>query len=148
MSGAHIQIDFGLQGEDEIQAALGAVVRQGSNLTDVFADFGEHLLISHRERWDRQEAPDGTPWVPLSPKYQATKKKNADKILVLEGYMRDQLTYQVSPNSLQFGSNKIQAASHQFGDPDRGIPAREHLGMTDDDKTMLLEIASEHLLDL
>lgn len=148
MAGAQITIDFDLQGEEEIYAALGAVVRQGGNLTDLFQEFGEHLLISHRERWGRQESPDGTPWAELNPKYQARKKKNQDKILILEGDLLDGLRYQASGEALLFGTDRPYGATHHFGDPNRNIPARPFLGMTDDDKTMLLEIAADHLLEL
>lgn len=119
--------------------------RRGTDLTPVFADFGEHLLMSHDDRFASQQAPDGTPWVPLSPRYQARKPKNADKILILEGLLSGQLSYDSGPDQLLFGSNQVYAATHQFGDAGRGIPARSYFGMTDADEVELIELLRDHL---
>ncbi|MCE9969752.1 phage virion morphogenesis protein, partial [Aeromonas salmonicida] len=29
------------------------------------------MQLSHRDRWDAQESPEGEPWAPLSDKYRA-----------------------------------------------------------------------------
>ncbi|MEJ1384876.1 MAG: phage virion morphogenesis protein, partial [Candidatus Sedimenticola sp. (ex Thyasira tokunagai)] len=92
MAGASIRVDHQISDQAVIDA-LDRLILAGGNLEPAFADYGEHLLISHDERYERQEAPDGTPWEPLNPKYQARKKKNADKILVLDSFMRDLLAY-------------------------------------------------------
>lgn len=111
----------------------------------MFADIGEHLLNSHKARWSSEQAPDGTPWEPLDPEYQARKKKNAGRILLLDGRLKDLLDYQTSADELLFGTNLIYGATHQFGDPKRGIPASPFLGLSESDRQDVLEILNEYL---
>ncbi|MEJ1366302.1 MAG: phage virion morphogenesis protein [Candidatus Sedimenticola sp. (ex Thyasira tokunagai)] len=146
MSGASIRVDYQISDQAVIDA-LDHLVLAGGDMEPAFSGYGEYLLIAHDERYDRQEAPDGTPWEPLNPKYQARKKKNADKILVLEGFMRDLLAYNASATGLEFGTNQIQGATHQFGDPARGIPERPFIGLSPADETELLDTLQEHLAD-
>ena len=110
---AGVTIDIDDRQVLEVLELLGRLDAGARDLTEPFTDFGEHLLNSHRERWARQESPDGTPWAPLDPKYQA--RKNADKILVLEGILRDTLHYEAGPGELLFGTNAPYGAIHQFG---------------------------------
>lgn len=146
MAGASIRVDHHFD-DQAVLDALDRLVLAGSDLEPAFADFGEYLILAHGERFERQQAPDGTPWEPLSPRYQARKKKNPDKILVLEGFMRDLLAYNATASGLEFGTNQVQGASHQFGAPDRGIPERPFLGLGPEDERELLEILQEHLAD-
>lgn len=113
----------------------------------LYADIGEYLDLATRERFELEVAPDGTPWEALDPEYQARKKKRADQILVLDTYLRDQMSYDAQPGSVDFGSSRIYAATHHYGDPDRGIPERPILGISDDDETHILKLAREHLED-
>lgn len=144
MAGASLKADIHID-DREVRQALQRLERSGGNLQAAFADIGEYLLISHRERWEREEAPDGTPWAPLDPKYQARKKKNQDKTLLLEGDLRDLLRYQDSPEGLEFGTDRIYGATHQFGAEERGITARPFLGLTEADHLEILDIIGDHL---
>jgi phage virion morphogenesis protein len=142
MAGASITVDVD---DREVMAMLNRLAHAAGDLKPAFHDIGEYLKISHRERFDRQESPDGQSWAPLDPKYQARKKKNADKILVLEGLLRDLLAYNVKADELEFGTNLVYGATHQFGRPEAGIPARPFLGFSDDDRAEILEILTVHL---
>lgn len=143
MAGAAISIDYEFN-DRKILDALQGLADAGEDMGAVFTDIGEGLLNSHRDRFERQESPDGEPWAPLSPKYRARKKKNADKILVLEGFMRDTLAYNADGSGLELGTNRIQGATMQFGDEDRNIEARPFLGVSADDEAMILDILSDH----
>ena len=128
--------------------ALAELQRKGQNLQPLFADFGESLLLSWRERWDREEDPEGLPWEPLSEKYakrKAKKKPNAG-ILVYDAFMIE-LFYDATDKALEIGHDEEYGATHQFGDEERGIPQREHLGTSDDNEQELLDIAAEWLQD-
>lgn len=142
MAGASLSIHID---DREVSLALQRLERLGGNLQGAFADIGEYLLNSHHERWVRQEAPDGTPWAPLAAKTVKRKKKNKDKTLVLEGNLRDLLRYQAGPEGLEFGTDRIYGATHQFGREEAGIPARPFLGLTDADRVELLDIIGDHL---
>lgn len=125
--------------------ALGELIRRGENLAPALRDVGEHLLNSTHDRFDAEVAPDGTPWAPLSPAYARRKKKNPDKILVLDGYLEDFPAASVDEHSVAIGTNRIYGATHQFGDERRHIPARPFLGLSDADRAEVLSIFGEYL---
>jgi phage virion morphogenesis protein len=141
MAGASIRID-----DREVLEALKRLEQAGGDLTAAFSTIGEKLLRSHRERFNQQRDPEGKPWAPLSPKYRARKKRNQDKTLVLYGYLSSLLRYQVGAGGtrLELGTDRVYGATHQFGDPKRNIPARPYLGLTDDDRRMILEVFNDH----
>lgn len=143
MAGAAIKIDYTIP-DKEIAARLRALVNAGEDLEPAFYDIGESLLNSHHDRWDQQVDAEGNEWAALDPKYQARKKKNADKILMLDGFMHDTLAYNADSHGLELGTNSIQGATHQFGDEDRGILARPFLGISADDEQMILETLHDH----
>lgn len=99
----------------QVLQALRSAVDILQNPQAMFRDMGEYMLIALDARFESQSAPDGTPWQPLSPSYQKRKRKNQNKILVLDGYLKNTLRYQVSDNELAVGSNRVYAAIHQFG---------------------------------
>lgn len=130
-----------------LEDVLAAYTRVGSmhQRRAMFADIGEYLDMATRERFQLEMAPDGTPWEGLDPEYQARKKRQKNRILVLDAYLRDQMSYDAQPGSVEFGTARIYGATHQFGDDDRGIPARPFLGLSDDDEIHILNLAREHL---
>lgn len=142
MAGADISIEID---DREVRLAFDRLISAGGNLEPAFRDIGEYLLVSHRRRFENQVDPDGQPWAPLSEDYQARKRKNRDKVLVFEGELFGQLSYDARGDRLEFGSNRIYAATHQFGAPDRGIPARPFLGLSDDDQREILAIIEDHI---
>jgi phage gpG-like protein len=102
-------------------------------------DIGESLLLSHEDRWDKQVSPDGQAWLPLSETYRKTKPQNKDKILVLYGYLKN-LHYQVNGNGLELGTDKVYAATQQFGDPSD----RPFLGISHDDEDDMIGILEQY----
>lgn len=142
MAGAALEITLD---DRELQAALRALLSRLGNLQPFFADVGETLLNSTRERFQTQTAPDGSPWAALSPRYAARKPRNRDKILTLRGYLRGTLTMLADAESLRVGSPLIYAASHQFGRPEIHLPARPFLGLSDADRDALLDAIADYL---
>jgi len=53
--------------------------------------------------------------------------------------------FRAARDEVQVGSNLIYAATHQFGDPARNIPARPFLGLSTDDRTEILALAQAWL---
>lgn len=143
MAGASelINIDYD---DAAVKQSLKKLLDKLGNLTPVFQDIGESLLISHRERFDRAISPDGIPWAELSPDYQKRKRRNRDKILVLDGWLR-QLHYTASDAELDLGTDRIYGATHQFGDPARNIPARPFLGLDEAERATVLDLLEEWL---
>lgn len=110
MSGATLEFD-----NRKVLDSINAAAEAMGNPEPMLRDMGEYLMIAHDARFASQTAPDGTPWTPLSPRYQRRKKKNQDKILVLDGYLMNTLRYQVGGGELVFGSNRPYAAIQHFG---------------------------------
>ncbi|WP_374439122.1 phage virion morphogenesis protein [Pseudomonas panipatensis] len=110
MAGVTLEYNSG-----RILEAVQSAVDLLQNPVPMFRDMAEYMLLALDVRFESQSAPDGTPWQALSPSYQKRKRKNQDKILVLDGYLRNKLRYQVSENELAVGSNRPYAAIHQFG---------------------------------
>lgn len=155
----------GVNIEFNIQDALDALITIESNLDDtqgLFNHIGEVLLDIHESRFNAQESPDGIPWQSLSPWYRESKPKQKDKILTLDGTLRSTLHWKIEGNTLLFGTNLIYGAIHQFGGtikPVRGnalnvggrpvkqvvIPARPWLGVSAQDKLLLVDVVREHL---
>ena len=131
---------------DEAIDYLRALEERVDNMTPVYRDIGEYMIGSTQDRFSDEESPDGEAWEPLSNNYRRRKKKNVDKILVLDGYMRDLLAYQANSDSMQLGTNRIQGATHQFGDDSRNIPERPFLGFSAEDSDEILQIVHQHLL--
>lgn len=139
MAGAYVKVD-----DREVRAALRRLIAAGGELRQPLGEIGEKLTMSHKERWGKQESPSGKAWAPLSPTYKERKRKNPDKVLVLGGYLRDLLRYQVAPDGkeLVFGTDRIYGATHQFG---RGnIPKREFLGLSEADKAMIVGVLGRY----
>lgn len=151
MAGVNYQVEF--EGLKAVQAKIEQILSQGKTLSPVLADIGEMLLISHFQRWEQQVSPDGEKWQPLSPTYQARKKKLSNMILRLNDHLRDNLTYKVTDTELSFGTPSEYGAIHHFGgSPDMrpanaAIPARPWLGVTEDDQSEILSKLNDWLMD-
>ncbi|TBU75205.1 phage virion morphogenesis protein [Phytopseudomonas daroniae] len=129
MAGATVELE-----SQAVLAAIRAATEALGNPDRMLRDMGEYLMIAHDQRFASQTAPDGTPWQALSPAYQRRKKKNADKILVLDGYLKNTLRYQVEGNELVFGSNRVYAAIQHFGGEIQ-MPARSQQAYFRQDKS-------------
>lgn len=109
----------------------------------LFLAIGEVLRKSTKARFSKQQAPDGSPWAPLSPQYAAYKRKRGygKKILKMRGYLRGIPTVQATDVSVSIGSNRIYAAMHQYGGRTRfgQIPARPYLGISDEDEQKIMD---------
>ena len=90
-----------------------------------------------KERFDKERAPNGKPWAPWSEGYRermAKKGKGGNKILADTGELRRSLHREAKRGSVVVGTAKEYAATHQFGDARRNIPARPFLGINEQDK--------------
>jgi len=143
MAGVRIQIRADTR---RLRQALNRLANAAADPRPALEDIGEALLQSTYNRFGPQEAPDGTPWAPLSPKYQARKPQHKDRILLLSGNLRDNLRWQLlDAHTLAVGTNEIYGATHQLGDTSRNIPARPFLGLSPADESTALDIFRRHL---
>jgi len=143
MAGSFINVD--VLGANQVTTALNKLLKQSDNLEPAFRDIGEYLLESTQQRFIDQQAPDGTPWEPLSPN-TLRHKKRPDRVLTETGTLADTLNYQLGANQLMLGSNMEYAATHQFGREGDGIPARPFLGIAPFEHKEILTILQDHLM--
>lgn len=143
MAGSFVVITH--KGTEDAYSILNQLYEKLSDLSEPLADVGEHLLLSHRDRWNAQESPDGEAWAPLSPAYQARKPKHANEILRLNDDLRDTLKYQADPLALYFGTPLGYGAAQQFGYEDTNLPARPYLGLSQQDADDVTSILSDYL---
>lgn len=75
---------------------------------------------------------DGEEWAPWSERYAARREGRGGSLLLRDGHLDDSIQHFVRHGSdeVVVGSTMVYAATHQFGDPDRGIPARPFLGFS------------------
>lgn len=125
---------------------------------------GEEHLITIQNRFDAETDPYGVRWKPrkeialysrIRVRPRAPKKANLvinnpnRPILFLSGRLRNSIIYQLVDNkTLLVGTNVIYAATHQFGDPSRGIPQRAYLDVNEEDRRKIREIFRNYLASL
>jgi len=132
--------------DKEVKARLKRLAKLAGDISPALAEIGEHLTRSHRQRFADGVDPEGNAWELLAESTLARKKKNADKILIEHGGLMDSLHYNADAHSLEFGTNLIYGATHQFGSEDGDIPARPFLGISEDDQREIVQIIDDHIL--
>ena len=145
--------------DNDVRDALNNLIAATTDMTPVMRNISEQLLISSRQRFVDEEAPDGTAWKPLKESTKQRKKRNKEKILTESGYLQNLVTA-VTRDSAAVGSNRVYANVHQFGAekgefgstaksklpiPWGDIPARPFLGISDDDRVDILETITNYL---
>ena len=100
-----------------------------------------------KERFDKEQTPDGEKWKPLSParvKQRRKRHKRGNmKILQDTGELRRSIHYEAGQRGVRIGSNLKYARTHQFG---RGnIPARPFLGVTPDERKHIRQMLTAYI---
>lgn len=137
--------------DDAWAAQLGADIKAlGEQLGDMepaWRAAGEAIREHVEQRFQTSTAPDGSPWAELDPDY-AERRKPA-KILIQDRTLANSIKTQADPRGIAFGHSVIYGDTHQYGDPDRNIPARPFMpvlpdgSMADGDGTPGGELADE-----
>jgi len=119
-------------------------------------DFTAELLESvgalvesqtRRRIQEEKESPEGEAWEAWSERYAATRH-GGNSLLQGEGDLLDSIQYLAGDDEVEVGSNLVYAATHQYGDPGRGIPARPYLGLSDEDEQEIDELIRDFAGDL
>lgn len=95
-----------------------------------------------------KHGPAGEPWPEWSAAYAETRH-SGQSLLQGAGHLLDSIGYQVmDDSSVLVGSPLVYAASHQFGDSDRGIEARPYLGLEGEDLEGVVAMIEDYLEEL
>lgn len=155
---ARIELDLDTSSAlDGITNLLGRIEQPRPLLMEI----GEDLTESAKERFRDGVAPDGTPWASNSPVtvsiYQGMfASAGGKKPLVGETRrLSSEISWQLDGDrAVMIGSPMPYAAMQQFGGTKSDwphlwgdIPARPFLGVSDQDRTTILDLTSTYLRD-
>ena len=145
----------------EVQAMLQRVSDVLADMSPVMNEIGAYLRDQAEDRFATGKAPDGTPWTPRSAatlkNYERRAKKPGGQaswggVLRYSGQLANSLFHQYGPDWTRIGSPEPYAAMMHFGGTKSqwphlwgDIPARPFLGMSDEDKQGVMDIATEAL---
>jgi phage virion morphogenesis protein len=151
--------------DDAVRNALARLAARLTDMTPVMQEIGEVLMVSTKDRMLAGRSPDGTPFAPRSPatlaRYAAMRPPARPRggPLDLTGTMIGTIFPEAGPTSVRVGSNAIQSAVMHFGQaqgasgrtarggpiPWGDIPARPFLGLSETDRSHILDIVAEAL---
>lgn len=150
--------------DEEVSSGLAALHARLTDMTGVYREIGERLLTSTKGRFGQGVSPAGTAWAPKSPTTIEAYKRRGDRIdfrplFGPSGRLSSEIAYSADQTSVEIGSSLIYAAAMQFGaqkgafsSTSRGspvpwgnIPARPFLGLSDSDRSSILQIVADWL---
>jgi phage virion morphogenesis protein len=141
-----IQIEIA---DDEITTALDGLMAHLGDMTEVMQEIGELLMVSTKERFPTGQAPDGSKWAAKSSNTQGNDRR---PLFGPTGLLSQQIFYEAGPASVELGSNRVYAAMMHFGGSKAAfphlwgdIPARPFIGLSESDRTGILETVEEWL---
>lgn len=145
MTGIVIELDK--KSVDSVLSAIDRLSVASSDLTPVWDDVGAYFESETAQRFQDEQAWDGTPWQPSE-----RAENKGGKTLVDRAHLRDSFTWNADAEGFEFGTNVIYAAIHQKGgkagrNKSVTLPARPMLpdALTNDDETEILNIVNKHL---
>lgn len=150
--------------DEEVTAGLARLAAALADLTPAMKDIGKVLVEATKDRFAAGVDPDGNAWAPKSPVTIDAYRRRGDSVsfLPLTGPSRALKTTihaVAGRDRVEVGSNRIQAAVMQqgaaqgaFGRTPRGgpipwgrIPARPFIGLSDQDRTAIVDLVDEWL---
>jgi len=142
MSGLSLKVTVD---DTQVRAALSSLDAQLDDMTAIFDEVGDMLVLSTLERFERGEDPGGAPWT-----VSQRAERTGGKTLVDSGRLQDSIVHEAGPKHVAIGTNVIYAAIHQFGgQAGRGlaatIPARPYLGVSAEDEAEINRIFSARI---
>lgn len=111
MAGAGITI---IVNDEPAATAINRVIAAGKDLQPLFDDIGASMVISTQHRFETESDPAGKKWAPLA-KSTLRRKKGDARILRFRNRLYGSITHNATPSYLEWGTNVVYAAVHQFG---------------------------------
>lgn len=134
-----------------VLAALHDLANSMLDPSPALSLIGEKLVESTKRRFETTSDPDNNEWAANSPVTVA--KKGFDWALKGEDTLADSIVWQLDGDGLSVGSPMKYAAMQQFGGTKAefpwlwgDIPSRPFLGVSADDRDVVLDILRDYLL--
>ena len=139
MAGVNLTVD-----DHELRDLFQELLRRMDDPRPALREVGEIVYESIQRNFEEGRAPDGTPWEPLAPstaREKASRGRNIDDILIDSRILMGSIHPEVHKDSVEWGTNVVYAAVHQFGADFTvisarrrvRIPARPYLGIRAED---------------
>ncbi|MBR1436950.1 MAG: phage virion morphogenesis protein [Synergistaceae bacterium] len=115
-----MQINIKVEGIKQLQQKLKVTVNKFLNMRQFWSSVGSYVQRQTiRERFNKEQSPDGQKWKPLAPSTIQHRKKRHKKgnmkILQDTGELRRSVTYEADSSFVKVGSKLKYARIHQFG---------------------------------
>lgn len=147
-----MQINIQVEGIRQLQKKLKVTADKLKNMRQFWSSVGLYVQKQTiKERFDKEQSPEGQKWKPLAPATVKRRlkrhKKGNMKILQDTGELRRNISHptalQVGDSYVRFGTKLKYARTHQFG---RGkIPARPFLGVNESEKKHITSMFRQYL---
>lgn len=159
-----MDVKIKVEGLSKLKGNLKKKIDKLQDLTQFFQVVGAYVQRrTIKECFDKEQAPDGSKWQPLSEWRTKERRKRHKsghmKILQDTGELRRSIKYQAAKDHVLIGSNLKYARIHQFGGTIHSkqfrtskkdyshyivkrsvnIPARPYLGITEQDRQYILK---------
>ncbi len=100
------------------------------NTKILFGNLGVLVVSQTRHRIESEKySLIGKTWKAWAEKYAKTRH-GRQSLLIAEGDLLQSISFNVSGNSVEVGSPLAYSGPHQLGNPKKGIPQREYLGLS------------------
>lgn len=137
--GARVELDWD---EGLRRAARQLAEMAQGDFSPLMESIGEELTSSTKGRFAAGRGPDGKKWDGL----KRRRKRKGQRPLLATGRLRRSITSAGDADAVAVGSaSLVYAATHQFGDERRGIPARPFVGISPEDEIEIRDLAVDYL---
>ncbi len=145
MVGVTLNLTFS---DEEVLAVLGRLAAGMEDMSEPMDEIGAALETTTVERFTTNIDPDGVPWIP-----SIRVIEEGGSTLLKSGHLRDTITHQAGPRSVQVGTNVVYGAIHQLGgQAGRGgtvtLVPRPYLGVSEDDEDEMVAILASYISTL
>ena len=153
-----MKINIKAEGVNRLKQRLNTQAQNLLNLQPFWQLVGMYVQKQTiKERFDKEQAPDGTKWKPLSPARvkQRMKRHKTRQMKILQdvGELRRSVQYEAGQTYVRIGSNLKYARIHQFGGiihfkKRKGsvtITARPYLGVTPNERQHINDMFRAYL---
>ncbi|ERL56149.1 phage virion morphogenesis protein [Psychrobacter aquaticus] len=161
-----------VEGMEQITAQLLRILERTGDLSPLMEQMGEHMINSTHDNFETSTSPDGTRWESNSAvtlaamlgkshtnKSGRLNRRGANKImskrpLIANNTLMQSIHYEAASDSVTIGTNMVYGAMMHFGGSKADypylwgdIPARNYLGASEEDVDILMNMATEYLIN-
>ena len=134
-------INFKFEGSPKLKEFVLSLTKYLKNPEVTFKKCSLIMLKDINKHFKNEEGPDGK-WPDLKPLTILRRRKEGKgyKILQDTGDMKNSITPIVQKMGVEVGTNKPRARPHQFGWPEKSIPRRTFIWLSDEAEKNIMDV--------